>query len=263
MVVGQAVSNNEHVGRDNSLAAAQLTALTDTAVRLALWKGFELTRNGVQVSLSKGAQHLLAFLALKKRAVRRAHLAGTLWGDVPDGRAAGNLRSAIWRLRQNGTELVRASSGHVSLSPQIAVDIDDLERIACLVADPSANLGDVTLEAIPVGGELLPGWDQEWVLLERERHRQILLHVLDGLCERWTSEGHYAKAIRAGLAAVGGEPLRETSRRALIGAFLAEGNPTEAIRQLDDYRRRLKVELDLEPSPRITALLDGGRVTVG
>lgn len=224
-------------------------------VRLALLKGFELTRNGDEIRISAGAQRLLAFLALSRRTVHRSLVAGALWCDVTDRRAAGNLRSAVWRLRRTGMELVRVTGNHLRLSPAVAVDVDDVERIARLVTDPSSSLASLNLDHISFAGDLLPGWDDEWVLLERERHRQILLHVLDSLCRRWAVEGRFADAIRAGLAAVASEPLRETSQQALISAFLAEGNRTEAVRQFEIYRKALKAELGLAPSAATSDLL--------
>ncbi len=67
----------------------------------------------------------------------------------------------------------------------------------------------------------------------------------------------------AGLAAVAGEPLRESAHRALISAYLAEGNPGEAVRQYRRYCAILHKELRLEPSAQMTALLSGLPVTHG
>ena len=59
----------------------------------------------------------------------------------------------------------------------------------------------------------------------------------------------------AGLAAISGEPLRESAHRVLIEAHLAEGNASEALRQYETYRRLLDEELGLAPSPRMRALV--------
>jgi DNA-binding SARP family transcriptional activator len=61
--------------------------------------------------------------------------------------------------------------------------------------------------------------------------------------------------VQAGLAAVSGEPLRESAHRTLIHAHLAEGNPGEAVRQYHLYRRLLADELAIEPSAAIRALV--------
>jgi DNA-binding SARP family transcriptional activator len=225
--------------------------------RLALLNGFELTRGGDPIPLSSGSQHLLAYLAVNDRLIRRAHIAGMLWADVSDVRAAGNLRSALWRLRMAGLDLVGAHGNCLRLSALVTVDIREASRLIKVVQDPAADPSVICLEEFAFGAELLPGWYQDWVVLERERQRQICLHLLESLCETWTRAGHYEKAVMAGLAAVASEPLRESAHRALIGAHLAEGNLAEAARQYEIYRTVLFEELRLEPSAGLTSLLQG------
>ena len=64
-----------------------------------------------------------------------------------------------------------------------------------------------------------------------------------------------------GLAAVAGEPLRESAHRALITAYLAEGNRSEALRQYRFFRHLLADELGLEPSPLMESLVDPVRIS--
>lgn len=226
-------------------------------VRLALLDGFELTRDGTGVPVSSGPQRLLAYLALHRRAIPRLYVAGTLWGDVPDERAAGNLRSALWRVKQLGLDLVGSARDRLSLSSEVIVDIHEAQRLAQRAIDPASDVCGLGLDELPFAGELLPGWYEDWIILERERQRQICLHALETLCERWAVAGLYTKSVMAGIAAVTGEPLRESAQRALIKAFLTEGNACEALRQYGLYRDLLRRELKLEPSPRLTALLTG------
>jgi DNA-binding SARP family transcriptional activator len=63
--------------------------------------------------------------------------------------------------------------------------------------------------------------------------------------------------VQAGVAAVSGEPLRESARSALIEAHLAERNVGAALREYDAFRQLLHDELGLDPSDEIQALLDG------
>jgi DNA-binding SARP family transcriptional activator len=107
------------------------------------------------------------------------------------------------------------------------------------------------VEALVRSGELLPGFYDEWLLTERERLRQLRLHALEALCERLTAVGRYSAAIAAGLAAVAGEPLRESAQWILMKAYVAEGNRAEAIRQFERYRNVLRAELSLEPSTEL------------
>ena len=51
------------------------------------------------------------------------------------------------------------------------------------------------------------------------------------------------------------EPLRETAHAALIRVYLAEGNRAEALAAYEHYRDLLQVELGLEPTELIQALI--------
>jgi DNA-binding SARP family transcriptional activator len=52
-----------------------------------------------------------------------------------------------------------------------------------------------------------------------------------------------------------GEPLRESTHRALIKLYLAEGNRAEALHQYDFFRELLHERLGLEPSGEMKGLL--------
>jgi DNA-binding SARP family transcriptional activator len=103
--------------------------------------------------------------------------------------------------------------------------------------------------------DLLPTWDDDWLLIERERIRQLRIHALDALSACLTAAGRYNDGVAAGLASVEAEPLRETAHRAVIMAHLAEGNCSEAIRQYETYRALLARELGLGPSPELAKLI--------
>src|SRR5690349_17331183 len=95
------------------------------AIRLSLLDGFELSVDGSPVDLALGPQRVLAFLALQERPVLRAYVGGCLWADKSDERAAANLRAALWRLGESGLPLVGSSAAHLSLSPEVSVDVRD------------------------------------------------------------------------------------------------------------------------------------------
>jgi hypothetical protein len=45
-------------------------------------------------------------------------------------------------------------------------------------------------------GELLPDWQDDWLIVDRERLRQLRLHALERLAEGWTAQGNLGEAIR-------------------------------------------------------------------
>jgi DNA-binding SARP family transcriptional activator len=224
--------------------------------RLTLLGGFGLIYYGREVSLAPGPQKLLAFLALHLRPVLRTYVAGSLWPDGTEVRSSASLRSMLWRLRSLRPPAVRATSSHLCLADGLVVDVREVAGTVRRLVDRSSPCPADDLDPAPLTGELLPDWDaDDWVLVERERLRQLCLHGLEAMAERLLALGQYCDAIEAGLAAVRGEPLRESAHRVLISAHLAEGNSWEALRQYRWYQRILGQELGIEPSPRMAQLV--------
>lgn len=229
------------------------SAVAQRRPQLSVLGGFELTVGDEPLSLCASGEKLLAFLAVhgRFRPVRRTALAERLWSDTDPARASASLRSVLWRLpRPQGVQLVRTSSASLHLADDVAVDLWHAEDTAQAIAD-SAVLGEaVPGQPVPgetaraaaladragcdpvtsLGGDLLPGWSDDWLILEQEAFRQTRLHALEQTCARLRHRGHYAAALRAGSAAVRCEPLRESAHRQLIKVHLAEGNHAEALR---------------------------------
>jgi DNA-binding SARP family transcriptional activator len=238
--------------------------------RLGLLDGFELRHRGARVRLPLSAQRLLAFLALHGRPLQRLYVSGTLWLESSQEHASASLRTTLWRLRRPGCVLVEATATDVVLAPTVAVDLREAEARARRVISHDVHSGD--LAELCLAGELLPDWYDDWLLIERERFRQLRLHALESLCDYLAQAGHFAAAAQAGLAAIAGEPLRESAHRALIRTHLLEGNAGEAVRQYRIYSEILRTQLGLEPSEAIRALVGAlplddrarnARVTVG
>ena len=226
-------------------------------VRLALLNGFELRHGDTLVRLALPAQRLVAFLALQEHAVLRSYVASTLWLDSTEERAFGSLRSALWRLRQADFELVEVTSRAIRLDRHVGVDLREAVIAAHRALAGGGGYPGAEVDTADLAGELLPDWYDDWVVLDRERFRELRVRALECLCERHIAAGRYARAMEAALQAVRDEPLRESAHRSVIAVHLAEGNQVEALRRYDAYRRLLHGELGLEPSSRMTELLAG------
>lgn len=206
---------------------------------------FELRQDDRRIALPLSAQRLLAFLALRGGVLKRMYVAGMLWIDQSQDTANANLRTTLWRLKRAQCELVDSTPTHLSLADDVIVDLRHATATAARLGDDDI---DDSLGEFLLAGEVLPDWDDEWVVIERERFRQTRLHALETLCMALIEEGRYGRAIEAGLTAVAGEPLRESAHRVVMRAHLAEGNPTEALRQYELCRRLLDEQLGFQPS---------------
>ncbi|MGY1679342.1 AfsR/SARP family transcriptional regulator [Geodermatophilus sp. SYSU D01176] len=223
---------------------------------LHLLAGPYVTVEGRRRELPDGSKRMLVFVALHRGDVSRRALAGTLWPECDAVRAAGNLRSALWRLRGAGVDLVDADPCTLRLRAGTVVDLQVLSDWATRLTEGRAGEDDLR-----TGGwrtsppDLLPGWDEDWVVFERERLRQRQVHGLEALCRLLVRARRYAEAVEAGLAAVEVDPLRESARHVLCEAHLAEGNPAEAVRAFETYRRLLGRELGVRPGRGLAALV--------
>ena len=222
---------------------------------IGLVGGFSLRRDGEAVHLPISAQRLVAFLALSDGPSQRSHVAGTFWPDVSEDRAMANLRSVIWRLRRPSHEVLVCDGSQLSLRPDVIVDARDLGHMALAILG-ARDIGDPTeFEPLFHADEILPDWSDEWVLVDRERYRQLRLHALERLCGQLAASGRFGLAVEACLAALAAEPLRESAQRQLIEVYLSEGNRAEALRQYASYQRVIREEVGVEPSREITDLV--------
>ena len=205
------------------------------------------------IALSMGPQRLLAFLAIHGPAPRSV-IMGTLWPEVSEPHARGSLRTAMWRLHRGAPCLLQPAGDRLGLHPGMLVDIRTVTESAQVILQ-DASQASTDRAVLCARGELLPGWYDDWVIFERERLRQLRLHALDALAERFTAQGRYADALEAAMESARIEPLRESANRMIIAIHLAEANAAEALRHYRFFRDLLWTELGLEPSARLTAML--------
>jgi DNA-binding SARP family transcriptional activator len=227
------------------------------AVYIGLLGGFECARAGSRISLPLGAQRLLALLALREDGAHRAGAAERLWPDSSTGRAAGNLRSALWRGRRVAeTTVIECIGPRLRMSPSVYVDLNAVQRQIREVLEGGSHAADRDCEVLvaALSRELLPDWTEDWLVLERERWDQVRLHALEGVAERLRAREQYLGALKTALAAVAVEPIRETAHRIVIEVHLAEGNAASALQHYQRYRALLQRELGVAPSPRMAQL---------
>jgi DNA-binding SARP family transcriptional activator len=222
-------------------------------IQLRLLGDFSLSHGQRHIALSLGPQRLLAFLAIHG-AAPRAVIMGTLWPEVSEPHARGSLRTAMWRLHRGAPCLLRPVGDIIGLHPGMLVDFRTVTESAQVILHDARQVSP-NRAILCARGELLPGWYDDWVIFERERLRQLRLHALDALAERFTVQGRYADALEAAMESARVEPLRESANRMIIAIHLAEANAVEALRHYRFYRDLLRTELGLEPSARLAAML--------
>ena len=112
-------------------------------------------------------------------------------------------------------------------------------------------------------GDLLPGFYieevpefEQWLERERSRLRGRALHAVRELSERDEAAGKLAAALDWARRASSLDPLDETAVRRLMTLLDRSGDRADATRAYDELAARLHTELDVEPSPETTALME-------
>lgn len=237
------------------------TGAASTSVRL--FGGPYVDVGGERREIPEGSKRLLVFVVLRRGRVDRRHAAGVLWPGGTEERAAGNLRSALWRLRCAGIDVLEIDKLSLSLRDDVGVDLEDAVAWAMGLISGSATPTELTHDSAWTDAlDLLPGWYDDWAVIERERVRQRTLQALEALVRLLVGAGRCAEAVDVALAAVGVEPLRESAQRALAAAHLAEGNRVEAMRCISAYGKLLRRELGEELPADLAGIRSRPRLTM-
>src|SRR5687767_8654712 len=141
---------------------------------------FEVMHGGKPINISsRPAQTLFAYLILSAgTAHRREKLAGMLWPDSLEETARDNLRHALWRVRKalkTGSSTLFLHADDLSITFEASsdywLDAAELEKIS-----ENASADELLAMLSNYEGELLPGFYDEWVMLEREHLYSIFEH---------------------------------------------------------------------------------------
>jgi DNA-binding SARP family transcriptional activator len=238
------------------------SATSDGPLLVRLLDGFGLDIGPHAVVLPVHAQRVLAFLALSRllgTAQRRTVLAERLWCGGSHERAQASLRTAIWRIRQADGGLVRADRQHVHLGTRVEVDVErSLGQAERLLAE-HGDLAPADAATAGLTADLLPDWEEDWLMVERERIHQVRVQALVALSQRLCGLGRFMPALDAAYTAIAAEPLHESAHAALVEVHLAEGNVTQARRHVDQYATLLWAEMRLRPSNALVTKVGGPR----
>jgi DNA-binding SARP family transcriptional activator/Tfp pilus assembly protein PilF len=209
------------------------------------------------------SQALLVYLAFNSGHHERSHLAGLLWGELPERNARRNLRHALHTLRAaidpDVLESDRLSAG---LNPIIPCDVDALHFTSELrQARSQRQHGELDAafrhlqRAVDLYlGDFLDTFDvsdcagfEAWVTGRRVYLSVQFLEALEALVNHWTKRGIYDQALRYARRQLALEPLSEAAHRQLMVLLALTGQRNAAVSQYQTCRRILDEELGLEP----------------
>jgi DNA-binding SARP family transcriptional activator len=218
-------------------------------LRLYVLGELHADRDGVPVALPKRrpARALLGWLALHSGDHARSKVAAGLWPNVLDESARTSLRTALSALRAAvGADAVVTTRERVGLAADVMVDVREFDRLLSCGKE---------LEAVELGdGELLAGFDEDWVLIARDAHRERVADVLGGLAARASARGDHRAAVGLGRRRAALDPLDEPAHRDLMQLLADSGDRGGALATYERFAERLRRELGVAPSPSTRAL---------
>lgn len=201
------------------------------------------------------ATALLAWLALNPGLHARSAVAARFWPDVLDESARASLRSALWALRRQLGEQASgslvATRERVGLAEGVWTDVGEADRLEALGRlDEALALGD---------GELLPGFEDEWVHDAREERRSRTASLLERLAAAAEAEEGLGRAVDLSRRAAALAPLSEEAHRALMRRLAASGDRSGALAVFAELRTRLLQTIRIGPSDETRHLADALR----
>ncbi|MFZ1753424.1 MAG: BTAD domain-containing putative transcriptional regulator [Caldilineaceae bacterium] len=218
---------------------------------------FEIRANGEPLVLpTRASQTLAAWLLLKPGIThRREHIAGTIWPDSTEKNARGNLRHALWELRQAIPDgYVQADQMSITWHSDTAYQLD--VDLLLHNGETTENADQVALAVAAYGGELLPGFYEDWVTLERERLHARFEEKAARLLELLLAQGRWRDALHQAERWIAFGQTPEAAYRALMTAHTALGDTAAASKAWQRCVDALERELGVPPSPETAALYE-------
>jgi adenylate cyclase len=255
---GSSSGSQPRVTRDvNRASIPRRSPVTGRPLRLGLLGRFSVEAEGRLVEVpGKKAQGLLAYLALPSgRRHSREHLAGLLWGDMPEERARHNLRQCVSAVRRIlGEGVIAADGDALYLDPRVVeVDVAALENGDGKPTGPT-GLGEL-LEGLSLGEDPF----DEWLADQRARLTRLTCDRLGAAATARAEEGAVDEAMELARRLLALDPASEEGHRLLIEFYGRCGRRPAAIRQYQTCVAALQRHLGVAPSAETVRLYESLR----
>ena len=233
-------------------------------LEVRLLGGFEVKQDGESVAItSRPAQSLFAYLILNAgTSHRREKLAGLLWPDSTEENARDYLRHGLWKLRKaienksskDAANLyILTDDISVSFNPVAAYTLDaaKMEDV-----DMGCSSTDELMDGLSLyEGELLPGFYDEWIVLEREHLQALFEQKMECLLERLGEEARWGDTLEWGERWISFGQKPEAAYRFLMRAHAARGDMSRVATTFERCTKSLS-EFGVEPSEQTRVLYE-------
>lgn len=217
---------------------------------------FRVEINGQPMEIpSRPAQSLFAYLVLNAgRVHRREKLAGLLWPDSTDENARAYLRQGLWRIRKaletNDTswqDYLQIDEISVSFGRELETFLD-ADLLLQNKAGEAWSIQELVQRVRVYAGELLPGFYDEWIILDRERLKSAYDQKMRLLLDQLEADQRWEDLLEWGERWIGLGHVPEPAYRALMLAHAMQGDPTAVSAVYQRCQKALSEELGISPS---------------
>jgi DNA-binding SARP family transcriptional activator len=225
---------------------------------------FEVLSNGKPVETWRAVKPRALFQYLvshRQRPVPREALIDALWPDPETAPAGTALKVVVHRVRKllrqtaRRLEIQATEDGYRLDGPDLWVDVEEFERL-CLEArrhEMESRLEDAAASyarAVSLyRGDFLEDVPDEWVVLRRERLKDMYLLALARLTDAAFANLDYEQCIERSQQILAHDPCREQAYRVLMLCYAHLGQRGRVRRWYEVCVRTLRGELDVDPEP--------------
>ncbi len=210
---------------------------------------------------------LLAYLLLRREhPASRDQAAFSLWPNIPEAEARSNLRRHLHLLRrslpQTSPDIPWVNADHESLQwnlysnyqLDLLVFDETAKRANSIIDRPNEKISLLQSAVNVYSDDLLEGFYEDWVLIERERLRNQYVNVLENLAAAQEATGDTRGAITTSKNLLINDPLREEVHRQLMQLYYWAGDRAAALRQYEECKRLLWEKFNVVPMAETRAI---------
>jgi predicted ATPase/DNA-binding SARP family transcriptional activator len=199
---------------------------------------------------------LLAYLMLRTGPHSRQSVAFSLWPDDPEATALAKLRRNLYKtlraLPSPSREpwcIARDSTIEWNAASDFWLDTKEFER---LKASHQMLASAVELYA----ADLLEGYDDEWILSERDRLRSGAISALTQLVAEHWKRRDFGATLDYSRRLLALEPWREDIVRLVLMSRYEMGDRAGALHEFEQFQARLRAEMSTDVMTETAALRD-------
>lgn len=263
----------EATGATGLTGAVEATGLTEVAEAAEKAEKevirFEMLGSFSYSARKKAGKKTLSFLQYlimnHARNISTEELIEVFWTENNSSDPANALRNMLFKIRNllkdmfpRQADLLQTLQGCYGWNPGIRIELDteQFERL-CLEArkcSGNACLAYLRQAVSLYKGDLLMGNDSEWITVPRQYYRTLYLDACKALLPLLETEEEWMEMAAVSSQAYQADPYMEDFTAHLMRAFVAMGQPEQAVDRYEIFRKRILKELGIAPSERIEQL---------